>query len=47
LRDKLGESRTTGPENPPAETISTATFAPRLTDDDVAGEIRSEPRCER
>ena len=30
LREKLGESRTTGPENSPADTISRATFAPRL-----------------
>ena len=30
LREKLGESRTTGPENSPADTISAATFAPRL-----------------
>ena len=30
LREKLGESSTTGPENSPADTISRATFAPKL-----------------
>jgi hypothetical protein len=30
LREKLGESSTTGPENSLADTISMATFAPRL-----------------